>query len=716
MTNPYPLPRSVRQTEILLGNGGSLYGPFDGLQCFDTADIVVFSRPQGAKRFLRTVATVAKVSGLPFDFFTVAFATAIPVTTEFLVSSRRVAERSAGVDNGTRISMTALEKEISKLASSQQELRRDIDRSLAPDFGDPDQVLPRSDGSSMLGWGPDNHLVNRPNDTTSAGRAEAAAEAAIGASNGQFIFDTVAAASLADIPPAVAGIMLRGFASRADGLGGLWVTDNTGSSDTFVGADGRTWYRVTDIWFRRVGAFSVIPSYGKSRTLDERGRDLPSILDYDNMDESGVANSWQAFDRAIRAEAAFGGRRALLMPNGSRFRLDDTIVLPYRGFNLKGGSTIGTQLFPKHNGVAIMVGDANVAQGFAQGSILERFSIFGDGVNQTGGIQTLDKATQTLWPDASKYIALRDIMISDIGNGPAFRIQGWATTLDRCRVEGGLRGAIFEKQALTVEARKLYITGCSKEGLIIGDTPARIETCNILLLGCIVQQCGGAPGSGAILLRGVAGVKVVDLYLERNGEKDASYDIDISELAVNTSIQNITNRAPPASAIIRDAGLNTNVEGIWNFGSTDAILRRVGALPTGRYADFHQQSGTLGNGFVRDLSTGDAAGRYIFIQDGVVKSEIEDMIPKTVSFTIVPGERGYHVQTTTAISINLPATAPRGTKFDIACSGGGAATLNAASGAVINGGATKALTQNQLYTVKCTRNNGGSSAQWMTSV
>ena len=41
--------------------------------------------------------------------------------------------------------------------------------------------------------------------------------------------------------------MLKGDASEGDGLGGLYIDTDNGSSDTFTSADGRTWYRVQDV-------------------------------------------------------------------------------------------------------------------------------------------------------------------------------------------------------------------------------------------------------------------------------------------------------------------------------------------------------------------------------------------------------------------------------------------------------------------------------------
>jgi len=82
-------------------------------------------------------AAAIKVNGLPFDDFTVVFPSNQLTTTQIVVLSARLDERSAGVINGTRIDPTALEKELSKISTELQELRRDIGRALLSYFGQP---------------------------------------------------------------------------------------------------------------------------------------------------------------------------------------------------------------------------------------------------------------------------------------------------------------------------------------------------------------------------------------------------------------------------------------------------------------------------------------------------------------------------------------------------------------------------------------------------
>ncbi|CDZ67626.1 Hypothetical protein NGAL_HAMBI2605_59070 [Neorhizobium galegae bv. orientalis] len=177
MTNPYPIPRQVRQTEILVGNGGAVYGPFDGLKIFDLEDVKVYSRADEDARFAETAVTVEKVDGLPFDYFTIEFGANLPVTSEYVVVSQRVAERSAGVNKGTLLDMTALEKELSKVATVQQELRRDFGRTLMMDFGETPLTIDAGirDGFSLVREG--DRLVEGFN-SGDIGNAQEYAEAA----------------------------------------------------------------------------------------------------------------------------------------------------------------------------------------------------------------------------------------------------------------------------------------------------------------------------------------------------------------------------------------------------------------------------------------------------------------------------------------------------------------------------------------------------------
>ncbi|MCT7662320.1 hypothetical protein [Shinella kummerowiae] len=180
---PYPLPRQLRQTDVLVGNGGATYGPFD-FRIFDTADVAVFRRLSGEEDFSTTAVTVTKVSGLPLDHFTVTFPDSVVASTQFVVAGHRLGERSAAVRKGSQLDMTALEKELSKIVATEQEMRRDIGRAIKVEFGAPGLTIAAglADGDLLMKQG--NKLVPGPdgaaiaNAGANAERAEAAAELA----------------------------------------------------------------------------------------------------------------------------------------------------------------------------------------------------------------------------------------------------------------------------------------------------------------------------------------------------------------------------------------------------------------------------------------------------------------------------------------------------------------------------------------------------------
>lgn len=217
----YPIPQQIRQTDILLGDGGAVYGPFD-FKIFDIEDVEAWTLAVGETHFSQVDVTVAKVADLPFDDFTVTFAANQLVTTEIVIRSARLDERAAGVLKGSGIDPTALEKEFSKISTEFQELRRDIDRAVVSDFGQGPLKLDAglADGDTLMKLG--DRLAKGANaldianaqefaeaaaqSATDAGTAaglsavSAAAAASAAAATAWRVFATVAEAAAATIP------------------------------------------------------------------------------------------------------------------------------------------------------------------------------------------------------------------------------------------------------------------------------------------------------------------------------------------------------------------------------------------------------------------------------------------------------------------------------------------------------------------------------------
>lgn len=195
---PYPIPRQIRQSDIFLGNGGSVYSGFT-FKIFDILDVEVWTKATGEVRFSLAAVTVAKLAALPLDDFSVTFGANQPATTQIVVRSKRTSERSTGISKGTLIDLTALEKELSKQASVQEELRRDLDRAMTVDFGEPSLTIDdMPDGSVLMKEG--TRLVEGPDASDiSAAQANAAAAAASAAAANTSAGNAAASATAANI-------------------------------------------------------------------------------------------------------------------------------------------------------------------------------------------------------------------------------------------------------------------------------------------------------------------------------------------------------------------------------------------------------------------------------------------------------------------------------------------------------------------------------------
>lgn len=168
-----------------------------------------------------------------------------------LVLGSAILDRLGSIVRDGRFNSRLTDDEFDRSRIIQQEHARDIRRAVKVQFGQPEQGLPVSDGVSLLGWSPEGKLVNRQGEAESAAEAQAAAEIAVGAANGKFEFDTRADAIAANIPAPVRGVSLRSRLVLGDGRGGLYIDMPNGSTDTFVSADGRTWYSAVPQAMRR---------------------------------------------------------------------------------------------------------------------------------------------------------------------------------------------------------------------------------------------------------------------------------------------------------------------------------------------------------------------------------------------------------------------------------------------------------------------------------
>ncbi|YBV97524.1 hypothetical protein M1D80_11785 [Phyllobacteriaceae bacterium JZ32] len=163
MTNPYPIPRETRESQVLVGDGVSqTYGPFQ-FKIFDTVDVLVLTKAAGQSEWVETDVYVNKTTNDPLSFFTITFPGVLASTTEFYVCGNRLQERTSDVTQGGALRSDELEKEESKQSVVLQEVRRDVGRALRfpPDYT-ASALLPVQEVGRALIWGP-RGLENGPN-------------------------------------------------------------------------------------------------------------------------------------------------------------------------------------------------------------------------------------------------------------------------------------------------------------------------------------------------------------------------------------------------------------------------------------------------------------------------------------------------------------------------------------------------------------------------
>ncbi len=227
----YPLPRETRESAILVGNG--TVGPYaaSAYKVFDTVDVKVFAKALGETFFSDVTAgcTIAKVNpAAAYDFFTVTFGASVPATTSWYHQARRVAERSVAVTRGGTLDSNQLEKELSKQASVESEVRRDLDRAVMVEVGtDPIVIIPGADGTLAKFEG--RNIVPGPNADDIAADAEAAAASAAAAGTSA-TNSANSAASAGDAATAAAGSAASAatnagiLASLVAGFAAIWLT------------------------------------------------------------------------------------------------------------------------------------------------------------------------------------------------------------------------------------------------------------------------------------------------------------------------------------------------------------------------------------------------------------------------------------------------------------------------------------------------------------
>lgn len=207
MTQPYPLPREIRSTGAMSFDGvNQAFGPF-AFSIFDLQDVKVLVRHEN-DRFYSDVTgsvTVTKTGASAYDTFSVDFGQVHPVSSVYVVEGARVPERSVSVIKGGGIKSNELEKELTKNAVEDAELRRDYDRAVKAEPGETGPIIERLPDGHFYKVDTDGNLIDGGSasdiDNAQQNASSAAADAA------------AAAAAKADAETAAASLASRVFTS-----------------------------------------------------------------------------------------------------------------------------------------------------------------------------------------------------------------------------------------------------------------------------------------------------------------------------------------------------------------------------------------------------------------------------------------------------------------------------------------------------------------------
>jgi hypothetical protein len=210
MTNPYPIARDKRETEIYTASASqTVFGPTP-FKIWDLADLEVWLQPAGGNwQKLDAGWNSSKTADDVYDTASITLDTARAAGDKVAISSKRLHERTGSVTQGGTINSVALEREFDRIATIMQEVRRDLDDQIQLQ---PDSLAFDAQGKRIVGLGnavDDSDAVNLKQAENLLGNvalqaAIEAAELATGAVLGAYA--SRLAATDAEVPPTIARI------------------------------------------------------------------------------------------------------------------------------------------------------------------------------------------------------------------------------------------------------------------------------------------------------------------------------------------------------------------------------------------------------------------------------------------------------------------------------------------------------------------------------
>lgn len=126
MSVQYPLPRSIRQTDFVATDGQSVFGPVPWL-AFDLDDVRVRARSGVGQRWVTlTSGFTVSLSASPAGFASATFAVGQVAGRHIRIEGARTHARITDVTRGSALVTPAMERELDKMSTVLQELRRDM--------------------------------------------------------------------------------------------------------------------------------------------------------------------------------------------------------------------------------------------------------------------------------------------------------------------------------------------------------------------------------------------------------------------------------------------------------------------------------------------------------------------------------------------------------------------------------------------------------------
>lgn len=176
-----------------------------------------------------------------------------------VVAGATILERLSSIVRDGRFASKLTDDELDRNRIIQQEQQRDISRSIKAPYGNKGATLSASSPSALLHIDGNGNIVESEtpvNEKTQREIGDKAIASLIGQAGKIEVpfYDTRIAASFANIKSTIHAIEVGGDELPGDGHGGLFVDENTGSDETFISEDGRTWYRVPDVGPKRIAA------------------------------------------------------------------------------------------------------------------------------------------------------------------------------------------------------------------------------------------------------------------------------------------------------------------------------------------------------------------------------------------------------------------------------------------------------------------------------